>query len=431
MTKRNDDLLVSVHPYRARPMMSRGTREGPDGVEHYYRIRKAGETVKGTSGWYTQIGVRDRMIALITGADQVVQLQQAEEARQQAADSAWTLRRLMAEWVGAVVERMGHPATRANARTMAWRLVVAGGDLRLDRITEATLRRLLQELAHPTLPSRVTQARFDAGESTRTRALRPGPYAGRTINVTMSAMTAAWRWAAELGYAPANRPRVPRARESDVNIGRMPSRDDVDRVLNHFRQRCPRHPIASVLQLQLACGARIREVARLRMKHIERVEGVAHDDPTRDTRTAWVRFRKTKTGDRLVPFRRADAGLISELYDPSRPDAPLFVFHSGPRAGRPVSDRFDGTIIHELQTLDWAALGVERFGTHGLRDRFINDAMNAGVAIDLVAKYCGNSPPTILKHYRRIRASQLVEVVDRVQGVSDGSVVPLKAWADR
>lgn len=417
-------LAVKVDPYSAKVMRDRGTVDG----RPYYRIRLAGQTVPGTPGRYTPTEVRDRMIDLVRGEQE---LQRQAEAVKRAAAEPWTVRKLMAAWVETVVRHMGKQATRANTETMAWRLAVAGGDLRLDRITGATLRRLTQTLADPALPQRVAEARFAAKNSKRRNAQRAGGYSGRTINVTMTALTAAWRWAAELGHAPATMPQISRVGEHDVNVSRMPTRAEVSKVVEHFQQRCPRHPIAAVLQLQLACGARIREVARLRMRQVERIEGEGHADPRLDTRIAWVRLTKTKTGERLVPFRRGAAGLIAALHDPSEPEAPLYRFHSGQCAGRPVSRRFEGTITSELYSLDWQALGVERFGTHGLRDRFINDAMDAGVPIDLVAKYCGNSPATILKHYRRIRATQLVDVVDRVDGLADGTITPLRAWGER
>lgn len=402
-------LAVKVDPYSAKVMRSRGTVDG----RPYYRIRLAGQTVPGTPGRYTPTEVRDRMIDLVRGEQE---LQRQADAAKRASVEPWTVRRLMAAWVGTVVRHIDVDATRTNNEQAAWRLAAAAGDLRLDRIHRDTLKRIAAGMLKPGFPDEVLAYRRTKGDTNRTATTREC-YATGTVRNTMTSLGAAWRWAAELGHAPPVVPQLPTLEQVPVNVSRMPTRDEIARVIAWLSSQCPvgQHPVAQALTIQAACGARVGEIARLT------TESVIHDDGE----IVHLRIR-SKRKTRTVPVLGEAAQLIRDLLAAAPAGASLFRWHFGRMAGGPPGSTFKDTIVNTLKrVVPWDLLGIERFGSHGIRDRFINDALDNGALIGVVAECCGNSPATIERHYRQIRPEQVASVVELVAAVAEGKVVAI------
>lgn len=438
MAKRaTDKLAVRVDPYSARPMMARGERDG----RWYYRIRQAGEVVSGTSGWYTAAEVRDRMLDLLLGERE--QKRQAEVAKR-AADEPWTVQRLMAAWVGTVVRHLPSESSRRNYEIAAIRLIVAGGDVRLDRVTRETMIRLMNVLARPETVLAVHERRRAKAKNGRVprlcRVAAAEGYSGHTINNTMSCLRNAWRWAAELGHAPALVPRFRRRPTNPVLPDYIPTAEEAKRVFAAI----PSVAVQRALYLIFKCGCRIDEMAARVCGDVRRIE------ETPDGSRVWLHFGETKTGrDRLVPFLGDAAELILEMAH-GRPSAePLFV-HAGRSAtaretganqasilrqeqliGRPVTCNFKMTIGKAIREVPFEEMGIRRFTPKALRSLFINQALNAGELVDFVAKCCGNSPPTIWKYYRRVDDQNILGVVERVSAIDAGKVVPLRSGSRR
>jgi len=214
-----------------------------------------------------------------------------------------------------------------------------------------------------------------------------------TVNLELETLSRAWRWMIEETPATRQHPpgqayrTLPRDREQVKPKTRpVPPVADIVAVAEELRtpyasnRRRPEWP-RTVLFLSLCTGMRISELASLRW-----------EDVRLDTARPFIDLpaASSKTGARRIPLSAAAVELLSEARPEEARGRILPVKAGAVRLvarthWRPAAER----------------AGVEPFTNHGVRRRFITDAIEAGgdAAIKKVALITGHSVAVLLRSY--------------------------------
>lgn len=364
---------IVVGDVRARPIRGRGAR-GPADGRWYWRAEWGRRTV--WVGWGTReeatAAILDRVSRGIDGlAPRVADVVSVAD--------------LLSVWVGTVVDQRADLAVRS---VEAIRGRAPREDDPPDRRAGGAVRRIvdgigLHELARVTTPSLEDWVR---------RRQRLG-HAAHTIRFDLGVVRAAWRWGRQVGATPDRELVLPRVRAAAKRAKRTPTVAELRAIGAWLREHAPPWCLP-LLRLQAATGARIGEVAALRREDLDLEAGV-------------VRLRG-KTGERVVPVRRAEIALALEAASAPREGARA-------RGRRPVATTATvwgvsvGTADQVLRYLHLAseALGIEPWTTHGLRRLAVDTYARRGVEPGVAAALLGHSPEVMLAAYRQVTADDL------------------------
>lgn len=206
--------------------------------------------------------------------------------------------------------------------------------------------------------------------------------ASTTIVVDLAIFRIAWRWGVDCGFAHGDLPRL--AIRARAKRGRTPTEAEVFRVV----EKAPRL-IRLALVVQAATGARIGEVTRLQHADIElnteAGTGVLHLGRHEGAR---------KTGARSVPIWGEVVAALAEVH---RPGEPRGVWGKGS----------DQRVQVFLRSLDWPALKMDPFTSHGIRRLAADRMARAGVEVAAAAAFLGHSPMMMLNIYRQVSPDDL------------------------
>lgn len=233
--------------------------------------------------------------------------------------------------------------------------------------------------------------------------------APRTADKAAAVLSQAWAWGAERGHCPALKLAIPAvAREGEyVNVGHTPTQAEVLAVLAAWPPAPVSRAAASRAAYEIASltGARISEVLALRVGDVEPRRVWLHGlDPERENRG--------KTGRRPFPLSGRLAVLLGELVQGRAVDDRLITLRPRGAYSR-VRDDLAGAFLRlDARRLDGEP-PVTPFSMHGLRRSFIMALLDSGANVKRVARLCGMSVSTLLKHYVRPTEESLREAIEQ------------------
>lgn len=232
--------------------------------------------------------------------------------------------------------------------------------------------------------------------------LRDAQRAGRstgTQRMDLMVLRASWAWAGRLGVVRGEI-RPPVLRHVPARSTYTPSDAEIRRVIDWLRDNKP--PVwAGIAWLTWMTGARLGEVARVRVDDVDAVRGV-------------VRIGRGGKGarGRDVPVPEWAIPELARLVD----------VYGGAAGARLFRCRTVGTIGHELGPYvreACAALELPAWTPHALRRAADDRLFDAGVDVGTVAQLQGHSAVTALRHYRRATPGHRRNSVVRAWGLSE------------
>jgi integrase len=329
------------------------------------------------TGWGDRDGVSDHLVALVAGGGLHRESSAAESTEIR------TVRDLLECWLGAQLERSDlRPATLATYRSHARVLADLLGAVAVDRLARRDLDGYVRRVRAPPAEGQVRR-------STR---------AGSSIALDWIVLGAAWSWGRSIGVAPDRDLVFPEVDARPVRAKHTPTPGEVAAVLEHLPAWA-----ASVVRLQWSTGARIGEIAALRVRDL-------------DARACTLRLQG-KTGARTFPLVPS---MVRELLDLA--------------AGRGADDRIFvqrvETIRHVNDHLHRAceAAGVADWSTHALRRSAVDRLLRSpGVDVATAADLLGHSPAVLLKSYRQVNdADRRAAVAAALRPLPSGDLVDLE-----
>lgn len=135
--------------------------------------------------------------------------------------------------------------------------------------------------------------------------------------------------------------------------------------------------------------------------------------------------------DPVGRYRRGSSGTRAPARTPrcsSRSRRPAFFTASTRSTTSPTRQTVVSGFNDALRALDWDALGVRRFTSHGIRRMVLDLYYEAGVDVGTVAAQLGQSPQVALKYYRQATQGQRTRAV-ALAGLGERgapNVVPLR-----
>jgi integrase len=329
----------------------RGPRD--DGRWYWRADRAVGESKR--ENVITLWGTRDEVEAAV-----VAYVAQRDPAAAVTDGQIVTVLDLVECWLAAQLARNDiRPHSKRFSRGAARR--IASSDLRrvrLDRLDRSALER-----------HRDAELRRGAGPTTLRRDL--------------AVLRQAWRWASEIGQAPARElPRVRIQSRDRVYTHYTPSRAEIGRVLE---LEGPKWVIRCVMLLATT-GARIGEIVALTWEQV-----------AEDGSRLWV---DGKTGRREILLHPT---MTAEVVTWSRggSDEPIFDVNPGVAANR--VNRWLAKASREL--------GLPRLSANGLRRAMTDALYRSGAGVDIEAALLGHAPKTALEHYRRVADEDLLRAI--------------------
>lgn len=207
--------------------------------------------------------------------------------------------------------------------------------------------------------ARVRDALLVAGPSGK-------PLDGKTVNVTLSRVRTAWRWALELGHVRAPWPSVRSAKAR--RTAKRPLRPPEVAAFLRWVASYQGGRWLPFFALAVDTGARSGDVLALEGRHVDR-----------ERRRVWVRDRKLKT-ERWAGVTARTMALVPEV----APDVPLFVGQRG---------RVTPNTVLAVFRRGVAAIGIEdheRVDVHSLRRTNAKEADRNGVSMGMAMKQQGH-----------------------------------------
>lgn len=352
---------------RAVAKLARGERTDDDGVRLVYWVArtKGRKRAEKALGWMT----RDE--ASLALAD-LVRLGGIE--RDTEADRAETVRDLLALWAGHIVEERPDLADRTIEKYLqsGRRLTGLIGGVEVAQLNRGFLEQLRGQML---------------------RTLSP-----RTVRYDLNRLSTAWRWARSRGLVPARDLVVPKVRVPKAEMY-TPTQGEIRAVIREVRK--PWRRLA--LRVMFATGARVGEVSALRRIDI-------------DERNATLQM-VGKTGPRLVPVR---PGLVRDLLSHAASHTHPLVMGVG------YGTFSSGLRVEVHKHCD--ALGITRFGFHGIRRAAVDALLRSGIDVGTAARLLGHTPAVMLQHYRQATLDDMRDAVMRTRMglLEDGDVIELR-----
>lgn len=334
---------ITMAQLRARPVRARGAK-GPQDGRWYWRATAGSRSV--WTGWGTPAEVT------------------AELGRRLAADPE----------LGAVPERSRDAGVRTVGDLMrAW---AASTEARpLAERSVATYRSSARRIAGGPLGAVLVERLKAAAIEDWVAAAVSRGLAPKTVRLDLRVLAMAWDWARRRELVRGTWPKLqglpkdqPRERQY------TPPRADVRRVLEVAREQAPPW-VGRALELQLATGARIGEIASLTWAQV-------------DAEASTVELRG-KTGARTVPVPEE---LVEQLQ--AWPRTREHVLGVTPKT-------VEGTIAGHLQRLCEEA-GVKPWTTHALRRLAVDRYLRSGVGAETAADLMGHGVPVMMALYRQV-----------------------------
>lgn len=232
-------------------------------------------------------------------------------------------------------------------------------------------------------------------------------YSRTTINRRLSSLRSFFAWAAIAGFADDNPadllqgPKTPKSlphslREREINrllsVYSSSDKGDAPASPSDIRNGC-------ILELLYACGARVSEVAGLKVSDVDLQQGQ-------------VKLFGKGSKERIVPLHaKAVASLLRYLRE-ARPellgskaldDDRLFVSN----AGRPMS----ADAIRKMYKQALAVAGLDKsFSPHAMRHTFATDMLSGGADLRSVQEMLGHASLSTTQIYTHVSAARLQEV---------------------
>lgn len=354
---------------------------GPNAAgEWYWRGEECKEGRRDTvlAGWFPSVAAVERAASAV-----LLEGRSPKRAAGNAASTAarcTTLGDVLDYYLGDVETRADlSPATVKLRTGSCQRLVATVGAHAIPQVGRATL------------------------QNYRDQRLRTG-LAPRTVAQDLEELRRAWRWAIERGLvASAPLPSLP-LKTPPVTSRYTPSREEVGRVLEALRAAGGRGRIMPgwprlALLLQFATGARVGEIAALKVGDVNLGRGTLRLDG--------------KTGARTVPVAAHVLEEIRPLLEGRGPEERLL-----PVAQATVEPRLSVAIGEAC-----AELRIPHWTTHAVRRLAVDQLARAGVDVATAASLLGHSPLVMLRAYRQVSDE------DRAKAVAAarlGESAPLK-----
>jgi integrase len=333
-----------------------GVVRGPhaDDVNRWYwraRISEDGNMRTVWTGWGTVSEVQVAVAGFVATG----------ERERPTGDRAETVRDLLEFWAGSVEDRKDiSERSRTLYKRAAGHLARLIGEMQIERL--------------------------DVGVLATYRDLRLAEIeAGSTVFEEIKIARRAYRWGQDLGLiVDQRRLGSPRVNRQALRAKETPTADDFWRVVDELPQ--PWHRTMAVLLG--ATGARQGEIAQLHWEHVDLNNGTIR------IRGKGRRWRDVVVAEDLIDYLR-----------PSFPDG-----GRGSVLGV-TQQTATSNFGQALRELDWDALGIRRFTSHGFRRMVVARYYTSGADIGVVAAQLGQSPEIALKYYREATREQKVRAV--------------------
>ncbi len=364
---------------RVTARVKRGRPPGQTDGRHYWQGYVIEHRKRRTvwTGWGTPDEVIEALSELVLHGIPAARRARREEGE---IDEITTVQRLCRAWLAEQQDRR------------------ASGEIKPRSLTnyEQAVGRIKDDAIGDVLLGRVDQGTLKRWKARRLEARSPN-----TFLAEYKVLRMAWRFGQEAGAVDARALPSIQIAAKTVRKKITPEAGEVQRLLRRLDGW-----VRVALWLQFSTGARIGEVATIRWK-----------DVNLDEREPSIHFEHGKTGPRDVPISRQCASVLRAIA-PQPPEAYV--------TGRTVSTT--KKMHRHLRSL-CGELGIPEFTSHGIRRLAVELFCDAGVDIRTAADMLGNSPKTIMEHYKQttpkgarsaLRLAQLGYVPE-----ADGEVVNL------
>jgi integrase len=299
-----------------------------------------------------------------------------------------TVSDLLALWRGHLVGERGdlEPGTIAAYTSHSRVVEEVIGSVLLDQLSRQDLERYRGIVVRP------------PGEGSRRRRARsPG-----SLHLDMIVLQQAWAWGRSIGACPARDLDVPTVRPTRVRERYTPTAGEVAAVaqrLTGWRR--------DLVELQWATGARVGELAALRVADVDLVRGELVVG-----RHAGAR----KTGMRRVPVHPDTIPMLRRLVGGRGPDDTIW-----PATWQMMRHHLNGPLAEAC-----AALRQPVWTTHALRRAYVVRAIRARIDVATLSTITGHSVEVLLAIYREVQDEDRQEAVARLPGrLPRGVVVAL------